>query len=847
VRRYLAAAAAKELRAGGALLALAAAGVALGVAAVLSIQLLNRSALGAFEGSLEAVSGEAEVSVLGWAGALPEDLLPAVLGTPGVRAAIPLYRVEVAIDGDSDGSLEVLGVDLLAPVRVPWQLEQGALAAALGTPGWVAVTPELARARRLARGDALRVTAGARRVALRVGALVDFRRIAPLASSRLAVMDVAQVQGLLGARGRLTQIDVLADEGVSADALAAALEARLGGRARLATPEGREVEAAGLLGAFRLNLTALSLVSLLVGGFLVYASVQAALARRREELGVLRAVGATRGQVLGLVLAESAALGVAGTLAGLPLGWVLARANVEAVSGTLRNLYLLEGIERVAVTPGLLLLAGAVGVAGALAGAVLPALDAARRDPRALLSPVTLEERSGRAAGPLLAAGLAALAGAAGVHLALGAGRPWTAFVLALGVLAAVPLAAPAALGAAGRALAARGPGSRRLGIGFGLRSLRARPTSASVAAGALAVSVSMLVGVTVMVGSFRESVVRWLDRTLRADVYVTTPSWRRARAEATISAEIVARLGALPGVRAVDTLRQVQVPAAGRRITLSGIEAGLPGAEGRVELVAGAPSPAEAFRALAAGAALVSEPLARRAGLAPGGTLAVRTGQGEAALHIAGVYRDYGTEAGAALVDLGTFARLFGPGPPQNAALYLAPGEDAEAAVARARAALAEHALLVRSNRTLRAEVLAIFEQTFAVTRLLQVMGLVIAAAGITLSLLVLARERAGESALYRALGAERRQLFLVFLGRGLGIGAAGLALGAAGGLALALVLVHAVNPGFFGWTIGFHVPWDRLAGQAAAILAAAGAASVYPAARASRTPARELSRDAI
>jgi putative ABC transport system permease protein len=263
------------------------------------------------------------------------------------------------------------------------------------------------------------------------------------------------------------------------------------------------------------------------------------------------------------------------------------------------------------------------------------------------------------------------------------------------------------------------------------------------------------------------------------------------------------------------------------------------------VDLVAG--DPAAVGRALAGGAALVSEPLARKAGLAPGGTLAVRTPRGEAAFPVAGVYRDYGSEAGAALVGLGAFARAFGEGPPSNAALHLAPGADAEAAVARLRADLREHALLVRSNRGLRREVLAIFEETFAVTRLLQAMGLVIAAAGVTLSLLVLTRERRGELALYRAIGASRWQLARLFLGRGLAIGLTGLALGLAGGAALAVVLVRVVNPAFFGWTIGLHVPWMALAGQGLAILAAAGAASLHPAVVASRTPAQELSRDAL
>ena len=853
--RFLARAAAKEIRGARLLFALAVAGVALGVGSALSVQLLNQGALGAFAGTVRAVSGDADLSVLPWAGGLDERLLPVVLGTPGVASAVPLWRAEAALEARPGEGLELVGADLLAAALAPgppspraagpgrgrsaWALPAGALAAALGTPGWVAVTPELAAREGWREGSRLEVSLGSRRATLVVGALVDLQRVAPLASRRLAVMDIAQAQGLLGARGRIHQIDVRVRPGAGVAAVSDTLSARLGDRARVATPEQRTVEAAGLLAAFRLNLTALSLVSVLVGAFLVHASVRASLARRREELGVLRAVGATRSQVLALVLWEAATLGAAGTALGIPLGWLAARANLAAVSGTLRTVYLLEGIDAVSLEPGLLLLAVAVGVGGALAGAILPAVDASREDPRALLSPLGVEERSRANAGRLLVLGLAAVALSLAVR-ALAAGIPASAFAVALGVLAAVPLAAPAALSA----LAAL-PRPRRLGARWGVRTMGARPSGAAVAAGALAVAVSMLVGITVMVGSFRGSVERWLDATLRADVYVTSPSWRRARSEATLSPAVIARLRAEPGLVALDQLRQVQTLAAGRRISVTGIDAALPGAAGRVELVEG--DPAGALAAVARGAALVSEPLARKAGLWPGSALVFHGAAGEVALPVAGVYRDYGAESGAALVDLPAFARAFGPGPPSNAALLLAPGADPEAAVARIRADLRGEAVLVRSNRTLRAEVLAIFEQTFAVTRLLQVMGLVIAAAGVTLSLLVLVRERRAELALYRALGATRPRLAALFLGRGLALGAVGLALGALGGGALAVVLVRSVNPAFFGWTLSVHVPWTRLGGQALAILAAAAAASVHPALVASRTPAQELSRDAL
>jgi putative ABC transport system permease protein len=840
VTRYFWRALLAQLRAGRALFGLAVAGVALGVGAVLSIQILNGSALGAFGGSVRAISGEAQLSIVGRGPALPDALVVEVLGEEGVRAAVPLYRVEVALEGRGAGTLEVVGTDLFAPVRSPWAVERGSLGDVLGVRGWVAVTPELAAEMGWRPGTRLAGSSGSRRVELVVGALVDFRRRAPLAPRRLAVMDIAQAQALLGQAGRVQQIDVLAVEGADVAALAHRLEARLGGRARVTTPEARVAEAGALLDAFRLNLTALSLVSLLVGGFLVYASTQAALARRREELGVLRCLGATRAQVLGLVVGDALLLGALGTALGIPLGWLAARANVAAVSATLQNLYLLEGVERVTLSPGLAALGVALGLAGALAGAALPALDASREDPRALLGGREEGRAPGRA-GRVAAAGALGLAAVAALALGPARGSRWAGFALALGVLAAAALAAPLVLSAAGRL-----PLPRRLGAAYGARDLAAHLRATGVPAGALATAVSMLAGITVMIGSFRETVDGWLAATLHADVYVTTPSWRRGRSEAALAPDVVERLARAPGVRAMDRLRQLSLEVDGRRISVAGFEAGLPEAGARVELVAG--DVRAALRAVREeGAVLASEPLARRARLAPRDELTIAGPSGPERFRVAGVYRDYGAEGGAVLMDLATLGRRFGEGPLSNVALYLEPGVDPEREVAMLREAFAGDALVVRSNRTLRADVLAIFEQTFAVTRLLQAMSLLVAACGVTLALLVLARERSAEVALYRALGATRAQIFRVFVGRGLGIAAAGLLLGAAGGAGLALVLVELINPAWFGWSIALHPPWRTLAQQALVLVLAALLASIYPAARASGTPAKELSRDAL
>jgi putative ABC transport system permease protein len=224
-----------------------------------------------------------------------------------------------------------------------------------------------------------------------------------------------------------------------------------------------------------------------------------------------------------------------------------------------------------------------------------------------------------------------------------------------------------------------------------------------------------------------------------------------------------------------------------------------------------------------------------------------VETPRGPASVPLAGVYLDYGREQGAALVDLATLAAAFGPGPVQSVALYLQPGADPEAVVDRIRAEHADRALRVRSNRRLRRDIMDIFDQTFAITGILRAMSLLIAAAGIALTLLVAAREKVAELALYRALGSGRGQIFRVFVGKGLGIVLMGLVLGALGGAALALILVYVINRAYFGWTIRLHWPWGDLAAQALVIVAVGTLAALYPALRASRTPATELSRDNV
>lgn len=827
-------------------------GVTAGVASVLCVLLLSSAAVGSFKDGLRAVRQGADLVVTGRGAPLEEERLVDVLATPGVAAAWPMARLAVAIEDGGEAApefLELVGVDLYASTRLPLQDASGAgpgsadgaarLAEALETPGWVAVSPQLAERRGWRAGSRIQVSAGSRRAELVVGALVDFQAIAPLASEKLAAMDLATLQDALGRHGVLDEVSVTLAEGASLDEVQARLRDRLGSGVEVAPPEQKEQDGEDLLGAFRLNLMALSSICHFVGLFLVYATTQASLVRRRRELGTLRALGATPRQVLSLILAEVGGSALVGVAVGLPLGWAAAAGNLATVSGTLADVYQLGEVEALSVEPWILVAAATVGVLGALLGALFPALDLSRRDSRALLSASGVEDQLARLAGPLAWAGVGTMAFAGLAGAALFGHWKGAGFVLATGVLAGTPLLAPAAL----RGLARRVP-VRGFGPGFSLRALATRPSAAAAAVAGLAVATAMAVGVTVMVTSFRSTLDSWVTASVRADVYVTTRSWQRAQAAAHLDAELVEVLRTHPGVAAVDRLRRFQVEAAGRKISVAGVDMQVPHAQARFQLYPG--HLPDAYSRWAAGdGALIGEPLARGAGLGPGDRLTMRTPGGPAQLEVLGVYRDYGSPEGSAALSMQKVRQLFGPAPVQSVALYLEPGEDAEQVVDALRARLPEAPLWIRSNRRMRTEIFTIFDRTFALTRLLQLVAVLVAVCGVVLALLVLTRERAGELALYRAMGATPGAVFRFLLTQGLAIAALGLALGVAAGAALAWILVHAVNPAFFGWTLALSWPLGEIAGQAAAVMLASALAAAPAAWRARDASVHELARE--
>jgi putative ABC transport system permease protein len=826
-------------------------GIALGVAVMVAVDLASGSARRAFGLSTAGVTGRATHQVIGGPGDLDERVAVRLARDVGLHPMAPVVQAWVGVQGAPGRALQLLGVDPFSEAAFRPYLGRSAgagtraLAAFLTEPGAVLVTPETGAELGAAPGDplVLRVS-GRARLARVVGWIEPGDARSRQALAGLVVADVATAQEILDRPGRLSRIDLAVPEGAAGEATLTRVRAALPPGAEVVPAAARREFVGDLTRAFDVNLTALSLLAMMVGLFLAYNTMTFSVVQRRATIGMVRALGATRAEMVGIVLAEALLLGFLATALGLGLGVGLARGLVGLVTRTINDLYFVVVVRDLAVSPAVLAKGAALGIGATLLAAIVPAIEATAAPPGAAMRRNVLEARARRSLRGAGVAGLGVLL--IGALLVGGAARSlaWSyagLFAIVLGAALLTPLAMIAGAAVAGPWL------GRLLGLP-GRMAARGVVTSLSrtgVAVAALMVAVAATVGVGVMIRSFRATVVSWLETSLVADVYVSAPTLSGSRvAESILDPRVVSRLREAPGVASVGTYRGVQVVSPLGPTQLVALDAG-PESHRQFRFLAGSPGAVwPAFQD--GGAAIVSEPYAYRHGLTVGSRLPVRTDRGDRQLPVAGVFADYGSEQGVVMVSRRTYEALWDDRGVSSMGLMLEAGVDPETAITALRARVGESQdVLIRSNRALREASLAIFDRTFQITSVLRILATVVAAIGILSALMALQLERGREIGILRAQGLTPREVWrLVLTETGLLGGIAG-ALAVPVGIGLALVLIHVINRRAFGWSIETTIPPALLLQAVGVAVLAALVAGVYPAWRMARTPPAAALRD--
>ena len=810
--------------------------IALGVAVVVAIHLAGNAATGSFQSSLETLTGDADLEISA-VGGLDESLLARLEALPYPIRFSP--RIEgFASLARSQVSVPVFGFDLvgdrsLASIISPkgtstkaFDLDSLRSDDAIWVGAGIASTT----------GQEVRLTINDRTETYTVSGILETSGSQGASRPNIIVMDMAVAQKAFSKRGRLDRIEVFLPardnrgwETIISDSIPDGVTLN---------PQGsRTDENRKMMRAFRWNICVLSYISLVVGAFLIYNTIAISVVRRRTEIGVMRALGAGRTAVTLAFLAEAAFLGAVGTALGLLLGRIMANGTVEMLAATVRSLYVSSTPGEILFTPSVVLVAAVSGMGVSLLAALAPAKEASGVPPSEAMArgrhEATARLHSGKR---LIYAGVLAACCWAAAQVEPVGGMPLFGYLSALLIIAAAAFATPAIVEGLARLLSPLLRGAFGAQGILAPRSLSASLARTSILVAALSTAVAMLVSVGIMVGSYRDTVIIWLDERLRADFYVRTAGQREARQYPTMDPAIADRIEALPEVQAVDRFRGYPIRYKGRPSILGAGQSEVLSRLGNLGFLDGSPARQVLTRLGNGDRVIITETFANHHGLATGDTLQLPLAGRLIDFEIVGVYYDYSSEGGAAIVDRKTILKYLPDPSPSNLAIYLADGVDPESARAAIEEKTSGYSVTVADHRTLRERALIVFDRTFTITYALEVIAILVAILGMAGALVALVIDRRREIGVLRFLGASSGQIRRLILFEAGLIGLFANTIGLALGTLLSLILIFVVNKQSFGWTIQFHWPVALLLGALTLIYVAAVIAGIYPARVAAR-----------
>ena len=592
---------------------------------------------------------------------------------------------------------------------------------------------------------------------------------------------------------------------------------------------------AELIGSIRTGQAAFNLfgfLSLLMGGFIILNTFRTLVAERRHDIGMLRAIGAGRRTIIGLILAEGLIQGVVGTALGMLIGYLLALALLTAMGPLMTQFVHLE-MGKPVVQPATVLTTIVLGVGVTLLSGLIPALSASRITPLEALRPATGEVRP-RAARARTIVGVALIVLAA---WALLSGQPSMislgGMLFLVGLILATPaLVTPlAALLSAlmARTLAREGTGALAEG------NVTRHPGRVALTTSATMIGLAVIVGLGGLVFSLSGGFLGILQRSLGSDYLIMPPAVGVWGSDVGAKAVLAADLRAVPGVEVVSTMRYAAATINGKPVSLLGIDprtypqvASLTFQRGDAQ---------EAYRALAEGRTLIANGIfAAQAGLEVGDVVRVATPTGAQEYRIAAVAGDYlNAKIMTAYISHDNLARDWRKTEDIFIQVNLAPGADAARAEDKMRAILEDYPQFKLVNgQAYYEENKQLFQAVFAVYFV--ILGVLAFPSLIALlnTLAIGVIERTREIGMLRAIGAERRQVKRMVVAESLLLAAIGTALGLVGGLYLGYVMVIGLSSG--GFPVSYVFPYAGLIAAVAVGLLFGVLAALVPARQAAQ-----------
>ena len=800
--------------------------IAIGIALGYSIHLINTAAFNEFSAASKNLSGQSDLQVHGRSAFFDESLYPMLAKYEGVALANPVLELDVVmpnkLQNRNDHKLKIVGLDMFRATQISPDL--------LGVPvegkrldgladDAIFLSPAAMEWLQVEQGDVLSLNAGLQTITLRVaGGLVRAR-----SGQRIAVMDIGAAQWRFQQLGLLSRIELKLKHGVNHAAFKAELTKQLGDQYLVVEVTDQETRIANMSRAYRVNLNMLALVALFTGAFLVFSTQALSVIRRRQQFAMLRVLGFTRRQLLRQIVLEGALLGMIGSLLGLGLGYAIAAMAIQFLGGDLGSNFF-PGIKpSIDFNPLAALTFFLIGLGVTVLGSMAPAFEAVLAKPALALRSGSEDAALSKLSTPWFAMFclmLAMLFTQLPPVFELPIFGYLAIALLLIGGIALMPRFAARIFTSLQNVWGAQAGAM----VTLVLARLANAPNQAAIALGGILASFSLMVAMAIMVTSFRVSVDGWLTHVLPADLYVRTVS---VGDQGGFQLSEQKAMAGLSGFERVDFFRTQQLRLDPGRPEIMLIARPIDSIDPRntLPMVDDAMTPTVLPEGVTP--IWVSEAMVDLYGYRPGEKVSLPIGKAADTVFnefvVAGVWRDYGRQFGAVQMQLADYQRLTGDTSVNNLAVWLGSGATLDAAMANLRQLPFGDALEISKSRDMRALSLEIFDRSFAVTYLLEIVAVVIGLLGVGASFSAQTLARAKEFGMLRHIGVMRRQVLVMLAAEGGLLTAMGIVLGFVLGWAISLILVFIVNPQSFHWTMQLHLPWGWLTMVAVIMLVSA------------------------
>jgi len=812
------------------------AGIVLGVAVFVGMHTANQSVLFAFSTTVDRIAGKTELQVTAGEAGFHEEVLEQVQNASTVRVAVPVIEAVVDTNLKGQGNLLVLGVDMTGDRTLrDYDLDSGDDAVIddplvfLAQPDSIILSKEFADRNQIAVGGrvALGTVEGEKQFTVR--GVMKSSGLTSAFGGNLAIMDIYAAQHMFGRGRSFDRIDLAVKEGRTLKDAQQELARLLGPGFQVDPPSGRGQQFEAMLAAYSMMVGISSLFALFIGMFIIYNSFAIAVTQRRSEIGILRALGATRGQIRWLFLGESAVTGLIGSIGGLAFGVLIARGIAATIGALISDVYgVAQHADELSTSPGLLVLAMAIGIGTSIIAAAIPAYGAARVDPVQALQKGKYQVLSAGESRLRALLGLA-LGAVSIVCLNIGASRPvfYAGYVLA--IVVALLIGPLVSLGLA-KALRPVLKWARPVEGALAADSLIQSPRRTSASVAALMLSLALVIAFAGMARASYVSIIHWMETALNPELFIM-PSQSIVVRTMRFPAAMGPEVAAIPGVKRVQSVRDARIMFRNTPVMIVAVEVDSIAQTAQLPPVAG--NAADMYRQASAGEGLmVADNLAQLQHLKLGDMLEVPAPKGLIRLPIVGIILDYSDQQGTIFMDRRLFIKYWNDDSVNVFRVYLNPG----ATVPDVRRRILEkyagqRQVFVLTNQELKSYILKVTDQWFGLTSVQIAVAVLVAILGIVNTLTVSITDRRRELGVLQAVGGLRGQIRRTIWLEALSIGTLGLALGFGLGAVNLYYILQIVHNDIAGMRLDYSFPIGTALALVPTILGAAFIAAIWPA----------------